>query len=484
MPAPQEQPRSVESNPGRSVMPTLGFFGATASDCLRLALPAPIAELKLFLDSGSAEFLNLRGVRFFKAGSPLTLEPGRLQVDAGSAQGVCERMAPQPLLEMGGYHSSLVKQPWWRVCLEPPLEADEVRIYNRADRWGSRTAGLCVDVVDASGTPRSLYQGHGVQAVQVVEEALASLDVVLPTPPMRDDPTAASAWRIEVVARIAGLLRAKADAIPRHAWRGLIQLVDFWSPRVPSDDELTLVAGYLVAQRKQQHSTSLRAFSAILGSRRSLDRLGGELADIARVEGADPLLLTRHGLSAAGKLVGRVPEVLDHLHEVMDILETRGGSPMLAYGTLLGAVRGEAFIPHDDDVDVLFFASSTNREDVAAEMAELGQALRGAGYPQVAHVPGSLNLHVFNPVTGAMVDVFPFWETGEGVHLHMESMKVRALPAKVFRPRSVARLHGRLFPAPGMPEAFLQERYGEAWKAPDPYFEWPWTLAEDENEQS
>lgn len=457
--------------------PTLGFFSSTLSDCLTLELPGTVSELELRLETEAAEFLNLRGLQFLKGAKVVPLDEVDFEVEQSSVGGGSREHDPTALTAMRGCHTAAERHPSWRIRFHQPIAADQLRIFNRADRWGSRSASLAVDVTDAGGRRATLHRGYSVVAVNSVLLALES--VVGPLPPIEASQGAPALreWRRAVIALVAAQLRLVPDLLTRIAWRDVIQLVDFWTPRVASDDELMLLAGYLIHQRDQQHANSLRSFSAMLGSRESLDRLAEALATLARVRGATPLILTRHGLSLAGKLVRHVDDVLDHLQDVLSFLESLGARPVIAYGTLLGAVRTGTFIPHDDDVDVLFHAKATSRKGVEDEMAALRQKFLDAGYVRVSPVRFSLNLHVFHPTTKMMVDVFPCWLEEDGrLHLHMESMKVRGIDPDIIHPRGVVSLQGRQLAAPGKAEAFLSERYGPGWRRSDPYFEWPWPL--------
>jgi hypothetical protein len=148
---------------------------------------------------------------------------------------------------------------------------------------------------------------------------------------------------------------------------------------------------------------------------------------------------------------------------------------MLAYGTLLGAVREGNFLAHDDDIDMLIPTTAGNREDVEKTLRSLSEQLRSKGW-RVSRPNSYTNFHLTEPSTKLHVDVFPLLVTGDRTSLHMEKMKLREISTDIVLPPRSFSFLGQKMLVPADPEAFLAERYGKSWTIPDPFYDWPWKL--------
>ena len=161
--------------------------------------------------------------------------------------------------------------------------------------------------------------------------------------------------------------------------------------------------------------------------------------------------------------------ILDRTTEVIARLDDMGLRPFIVGGTLLGAVRDQALLPHDDDADVAYLSEHTNPADVAREGFAVGRALESLGYELVRHSATHMQLY-FRTSTGALdhyVDVFSAFFTADGqinqpFHVRGEMREDQMLPF------GTVTIQGRPFPAPADPEHWLVINYDEHWRTPIP----------------
>lgn len=164
--------------------------------------------------------------------------------------------------------------------------------------------------------------------------------------------------------------------------------------------------------------------------------------------------------------------ILDRTSEIIEVLLGFGLRPFIVGGTLLGAVRDGALLPHDDDADVAYLSEHTHPADVAREGFSVGHRLQAAGYELVRHSATHMQLY-FRDAAGALdhyVDVFTAFYTADG--LINQPFHVRDdLPRDYMLPFSTVEIDGREFPAPAKPEAWLEINYDENWRTPIPGYQ-------------
>jgi hypothetical protein len=157
--------------------------------------------------------------------------------------------------------------------------------------------------------------------------------------------------------------------------------------------------------------------------------------------------------------------IMDHaiaernLKEAKQMLEQIGVVFLLFSGACLGAIRGKAFIPWDDDIDIMSVVGPNGMPE--AKVEEAVSAFEKNGY-YVQEFPGSYNRSFSmirdwirigwdcDPIMDGNIYVFP------GI----------AMPAELFTNPKAIEFLGEKFLVPNPPEEYLRLKYGEEWMVP------------------
>ena len=137
----------------------------------------------------------------------------------------------------------------------------------------------------------------------------------------------------------------------------------------------------------------------------------------------------------------------------------------ICYGTLLGCIRDNDFIPHDDDVDVCFLADEQGLDAAVGEFRRVVKTLSDMG--QTIQSDSSAQFHW--GLEGTTLDVFMAWM--EGDHLYMYNTGGLYSRDRIY-PLAERDFRGHQVLVPNDPEALLELIYGPGWRIPDPSFQW------------
>ena len=216
----------------------------------------------------------------------------------------------------------------------------------------------------------------------------------------------------------------------------------------------------------------LRDYERYLSSPRNLDALQSLVRkSLSRKgEGMGNLVFAKHTIGPS-QILDKTDEIGWVIRQVQSDMADWGMSSMICYGTLLGSVRNDAVIPHDDDVDMLYLDGSTTREEMLSNREALIERFAAEGY--AVNTCPSENFHVRPPGARLHVGLFPTWTDDEGCHLMMERGRYRTVPPEVMLPVGERRFYGCEVAVPARPSEFLKERYGADWSESKPYHEWP-----------
>jgi SAM-dependent methyltransferase len=165
-------------------------------------------------------------------------------------------------------------------------------------------------------------------------------------------------------------------------------------------------------------------------------------------------------------------EVLDFYESMRTVVKDALGYDLfVVYGSLLGAIRSNGFIAHDDDFDVAVIVDARTGAGAVAEVKKIAFALIDAGF-DVKSRPTAL--HVYHPDRGSMkIDVFHLFFDEDGVLSFAfgvagtTQIRQESWTGLVTHPMGVGEV---LVPANA--EDVLETIYGSGWRVPNPGFNW------------
>jgi hypothetical protein len=165
-----------------------------------------------------------------------------------------------------------------------------------------------------------------------------------------------------------------------------------------------------------------------------------------------------------------VKPLLDSIEEVLGALRKAGIEPFIAYGTLLGAVRGGKLIGHDSDADLGYVSRHTHPVDVVRESFDLQRALAEMGYHITRYSGAAFKVDV-READGSIrgLDVFGGFLSEDGYLYLMGEIRTPFRREWIF-PLGTVTLEDRELPAPADTDKLLTATYGPSWRVPDPAY--------------
>ena len=159
-------------------------------------------------------------------------------------------------------------------------------------------------------------------------------------------------------------------------------------------------------------------------------------------------------------------EIFLALEESNEIFETHiSKSLFICYGTLLGCIRDNDFIPHDDDVDVCFLAEGQGLDAAVDEFRQVVKTLTKIG--QKVQFDSSAQFHW--GLQGTTLDVFMAWMEDDNLYMYNAG---GIFPRNRIYPLVEREFKGRQVLIPNDSEGLLELIYGPGWRISDPSFQW------------
>lgn len=373
--------------------------------------------------------------------------------------------------KISNIHTQKEKEPWLNIRIKKPQVFNRIILKNRKDGFSFRAKNLKVNLIYEDGSTVT----YPIKIKETLKNDLLTIIknekiIISNTPPLL--------MRELIIKRISESLSDGKRPLNTYDWRRILKTISFYEKESFIKEETIIIAAYLLYRNTFELDQSLYFISNIFNSEKGLIELENLYNSLAEDYGYPKGIFTRHGISPLGEIHRNKIEYLNFMDDIFKTLREMKLKPLLAYGSLLGAVRDSSFIPHDDDIDILCLLSATCIEELMIEREILITRLKERNF-DIEVVPNCMNFHIKRKSEDLRLDIFPSWESEGEVYLHMEKMNIRPINYSILYPESEVILYQRKYPSPNNSAAFLRERYGESWSISDRFFEWPWLLTEE-----
>ena len=138
-------------------------------------------------------------------------------------------------------------------------------------------------------------------------------------------------------------------------------------------------------------------------------------------------------------------------------------------GTLLGLIRENRFLPHDDDFDMAYISAFMDRMEILKERRRIFECVNASEeFLMKERTGGRAAVFVTSPEVNFNFDLFVGYRHKE--FFNEFPLKPEAMKFHDISPVQVMTFYGEDIFVPKSPEALLEVNYGKGWKQPDPSF--------------
>lgn len=441
--------------------------------CLQVSIGEIIKGVRFSIAADDPEFLNFTSFHLYgEDGKQISLTRENCSVAMSSIFNEnSDRFGPNYIQggDGGEVHTKKEPNPFVKVVLSKDVLVTHIKVLNRADKWSVRNRNLRIEVLKDNAWS-IVWQNSSPEVYGQIFESASRW--ISPSIVQELESIDVGHARLLFKSLISGIINSNQFSRFMEKDQCLFAILDFYGSAPADDIELDILAAMIAgALQKDKVLGSFSFIQNLIVSTEQTQRLQERINHYTkRLFNDSAFIMTRHGIRKS-HLLSLKDELLEHTSRVMEFVQSQGYPCMLLYGTLLGAVRDQGFIPHDDDLDVCFFSSHV---DMRAASNDLYDKLKANGFTVVKNI--GCNLHVLGG-KGLCVDLFPGVIADNQISLHMEKMSIRQIPKDIVLPEGSIEFYGKTFSAPANPEAFLEERYGKGWTESNPFFEWPYALS-------
>ncbi|WP_293572860.1 LicD family protein [Phaeobacter sp.] len=457
-----------------ALFPGYGFFSRKGPFRLRAPVHQPLRKIQIHFEGGVPQSYVFPTVHLLQGpGRRVPVSSvARSAVVSSNQHGGRDVDVLQRLLNDKNIRSGPEMRPCLTIQFDRAVPVSEISLANRGNAAALRMRNIAVTGYCA-GRVVSQFRGFDLaEMVQQMHQLFRSLDIDTPALKGAD---ARERFVAEVRRAVVARLRAGDSGFEPRLLCWLLPL--FEESRTPDDDEMTLMihamAGCIAVRKAALPTATFAPLQRFLNTTAVFEELMAGVNEVlsARLGRQTSFSAGRHIIQEQA-LLRRKDAYLAGLDALFPAMQAAGVTPMLAYGSLLGAVRDKGFLPHDDDVDVLYFDGSSSYDEMLARRQALVDRLAPLGFEMGQWKQDNFTLRK----NGIGLDIFPSWQDGDQIHIMRRYPTYEPIPREVLLPGGEVAFYDRRYPAPANPDAFLAWRYGPGWTKSDPYYEWSWPI--------
>lgn len=480
-------------------------FGNYNSFGFNLELPCNVSMIALELSLSEPNHLHLSDISLLQNGEWVdirTIEGLRAEQSSVESSGALCFSGTEWISRSHStfFSTKFQKVPLVRFLLPGKVSIQGISLGNRTDGLWERARTLKVIIHNSDGKTITLWDGQNivfridrlVRAIADFHAKLSNIETVSES--YLNDGEDIRELLLSASSELA--ISPLSDATQKNMHLALDRFFEFYLKEIENNSILQIDCnplfklGSLIGIRHSEESIfssilfllinreNNKAFNflqRIARSNKNIDmaRLGMFTRKIGNLYLGHPLILTAHTFqrplnSYDIDLVSLIRAVLDVLGKIPNT------SSMICYGTLLGAIREDDFIAHDDDIDVLLIIKKSNAlfrniiQHSVNILKENGFVV-DLSYP---YDPGALPiLQIKDYRYPVHVDVFIGIHDGPQILMPMNRVKNELVDESLLLPVRYLE-SGKFFglPVTSNPEGFLEKRYGKGWRIPDPMF--------------